>query len=217
MSPSLLEYYGRRAAEYERIYQKPERQPDLEALTALLQQLLEGEDVLELACGTGYWTAALASVVRSIVGTDASPEALALAQRKTYPAGRVRIELCNAYAPGSVPGRFTAGFSGFWWSHVPWELLPRFLGSLHRCLGPGARVVFCDNRYFEGSNTAISREDAAGNTYQRRRLANGEEYEVLKNFPAASELDRVLRSCGGTEISIDELAYYWCAAYRIVQ
>ena len=216
MNPALLDYYGKRAGKYESIYDKPERRPELDTLHHLLRQLLAGEDVLELACGTGYWTSALAPVVRSIVATDASPETLAVARQKTYPSDRVRIELADAYAPGSIAGHFTAGFAGFWWSHVPREELSRFLGSLHRRLGPGARVVFCDNRYFEGSSTPIVREDTAGNTYQLRRLANGEEHEILKNFPSAVELDRVLRSHGGTDISVTDMTYYWCAAYRIV-
>ena len=38
----MLEYYRRRAASYERIYARPERQADLREL--------------ELACGTGWWT-----------------------------------------------------------------------------------------------------------------------------------------------------------------
>lgn len=77
-------------------------------------------------------------------------------------------------------------------------------------------MVFCDNRYVEGSSTPIAREDVAGNTYQLRCLANGGEHEILKNFPSAADLDRVLRSHGGTDISLTELTYYWCAAYRIV-
>ncbi|HEY6168738.1 MAG TPA: class I SAM-dependent methyltransferase, partial [Verrucomicrobiae bacterium] len=52
----LAEYYARRAGEYERIYAKPERQADLAALRARLAEAFRGRRVLEIACGTGYWT-----------------------------------------------------------------------------------------------------------------------------------------------------------------
>jgi SAM-dependent methyltransferase len=211
---SLLDYYGGRAREYERIYQKPERQADLTTLTILLQNGVAGEDVLEIACGTGYWTERLAPVARSICAVDAAPEALELARGKQYPS-RVRLEQADAYLLGSIPGRFTAGFAAFWWSHVPLNELPRFLGGLHRRLGAGARVTFCDNRFVPGSSTPISRRDAAGNTYQRRRLDNGEEYEVLKNFPLAAELEDILRGEGVTQASLTELTYYWSVSYVV--
>jgi SAM-dependent methyltransferase len=212
---SLLDYYGKRAEEYEQVYAKPERQPELAALALLLRGSLAGHDVLELACGTGYWTAAIAPTARSLVATDVSSEVLELARRKHYPAGRVRLETGDAYAPEQIGGRFTAVFAGFWWSHVPRQELPRFLGSLHRRMGSDALVVLCDNRYAEGSSTPISRTDAAGNTYQRRVLDNGAEFEVLKNFPSTGELKRILRSQGATDIALTELTYYWCVTYRV--
>jgi SAM-dependent methyltransferase len=215
LSASLVEYYGRRASEYEQVYEKPERQADLRTLTLLLRQLLAGEDVLELACGTGFWTEAIASAVCSLVATDINPAVLALARGKRYPSGRVRIELADARAPEKLEGCFTAGFAAFWWSHVPRQELPQFLTMLHRRLGCGARVVFCDNRYVEGSSTPVSRVDQAGNTFQRRRLANGDRFEVLKNFPSAAELKAVIRAQEGVDFSLQELAYYWCVSYRI--
>ncbi|HEY3011754.1 MAG TPA: class I SAM-dependent methyltransferase [Gemmatimonadales bacterium] len=215
MSPALLEYYARRAREYERIYDKPERAADLRVLTALLQSTLADQHVLEVACGTGYWTERVAQVARTITATDAAPETLDVARQKIYPPGRVRLEIGDAYAPGEIAGHFTAAFGGFWWSHIPREKLSRFLAALHCRLGFGARVVFCDNRYVGGSSTPITRVDPAGNTYQRRCLESGEEYEVLKNFPAGGELDSTLRNHGGVDISLLELTYYWCVTYRV--
>lgn len=50
----LAGYYAARAAEYERIYDKPERQAELQRLRALIPAYLAGRSVLEIACGTGY-------------------------------------------------------------------------------------------------------------------------------------------------------------------
>jgi protein-L-isoaspartate O-methyltransferase len=212
---SLLDYYGKRAPEYERIYEKPERARDLATLTAVILRALAGEQVLEIACGTGYWTARIANVVRAVCATDAVPETLDLARQRIYPPGRVRLEQADAYAPEDVTGSFTAAFGGFWWSHVPRENLCHFLAGLHRRLGVGGRVVFCDNRYVEGSSTPITRIDASGNSYQRRRLESGEPHEVLKNFPAGDAVRRVIRDTGGADIALVELTYYWCVTYRV--
>ncbi|MCE7924117.1 MAG: hypothetical protein DYG98_13775 [Haliscomenobacteraceae bacterium CHB4] len=39
---NLTEYYAKRAAEYEAIYAKPERQADLEAVATFLQEIFTG-------------------------------------------------------------------------------------------------------------------------------------------------------------------------------
>jgi demethylmenaquinone methyltransferase/2-methoxy-6-polyprenyl-1,4-benzoquinol methylase len=210
----LLAYYAQRAHEYEQIYEKPERQLDLSRLRSWLRDALAGHRILEIACGTGYWTSAVASVAAAITATDASPEVLALARRKQYPPDRVQFEMADAYALDRVDGEFTAGFAAFWWSHVPRERQSMFLSGLHRRLGIGAVVVLMDNRFVDGSSTAISRRDAAGNTYQQRRLADGTTHEVLKNFPSSAEVKAAFWPLGA-ELSITELVYYWMVRYRV--
>ncbi|MBA3317873.1 MAG: methyltransferase domain-containing protein [Gemmatimonadales bacterium] len=210
----LLAYYKHRAHEYEQIYEKPERQADLARVRTWLRDALVGQRILEVACGTGYWTAELASAAGGIVATDASPEVLALARQKQYPPDRVRFELADAYALAHVSGAFTAGFAAFWWSHVPHERQAAFLASLHGRLGVGAAVVLLDNRYLAGSSTPIARQDAAGNSYQLRRLADGTEHEVLKNFPTPADLEAVLTPVAQV-LSITEFVYYWGVCYRV--
>ena len=75
-------------------------------------------------------------------------------------------------------------------------------------MGKDGLLVMIDNTYVEGSNTPIARTDLDGNTYQIRRLDNGERYEVLKNFPTDSTLRKKL----GTvlrDIRVLRLEYYW--------
>jgi SAM-dependent methyltransferase len=210
----LLAYYSRRADEHEQIYEKPERRADLGQVRSWLREALAGRRILEVACGTGYWTAELAPVAAAITATDSSPATLEVARGKSYPPGRVCLALADAYALADVPGDFTAGLAAFWWSHVPRERQSAFLGGLHRRLGIGAVVVLVDNRYVAGSSTAISRRDAGENTYQRRRLADGTEYEVLKNFPAAAELEATLAPFA-RELSVTQFEYYWGVRYCV--
>ena len=211
----LLTYYAHRAREYEQVYEKRERQTDLVQVRAWLREVLVGHRILEVACGTGYWTAELAPLAAGIVATDASPDVLALARQKPYPPGHVHFEVADAYALAHVSGAFTAGLAAFWWSHVPRERQVTFLAGLHARLGVGATVVFIDNRYVPGSSTPITRRDEAGNTYQQRRLADGTAHEVLKNFPTPAELKAALEPVA-QELSVVEFAYYWGVRYRVV-
>ncbi len=82
---SMREYYARRAAYYERVYFKPERQADLRALEAWLGGPFAGREVLEIACGTGWWTPHGAREARSWLATDLNPETMALARNKPLP------------------------------------------------------------------------------------------------------------------------------------
>jgi len=178
----LISYYSRRAAEYERIYARPERQADLATLRQWLSEELRGRDVLEIACGTGYWTERLASEARSIVATDRSDAVLEIARTKSYPAGRVEFQTGDAYRLDAIPGEFDALLATFWWSHIPLDRLPAFVQSVRERFPHGARCVAVDNRYVEGNSTPLSETDADGNTFQLRRLDDGSEHRVLKNF-----------------------------------
>lgn len=184
---AMRRYYVQRAAYYERVYHKPERQGDLRAMEAWIAEPFAGRDVLEIACGTGWWTPHAARHCRTWLATDINPETLAVAQSKALPP-QVRFETVDAYSLAELgTRRFTAAFAGCWWSHVPLSRLPGWLERLHGRLEPGARVVFLDNSFVQTSSTPLTRRDAEGNTYQRRTLDDGSEHEVLKNFPSADE------------------------------
>jgi SAM-dependent methyltransferase len=210
----LVDYYSARGAEYEHIYEKPERRNDLVRLKRLVESLVIDEDVLELACGTGYWTERVARVARSVVATDARDRVLEVARSKRLPPERVRFAVLDAFDVSAIPGRFTAAVAGFWWSHVRRERVLTFLGQLHARLGPRTRVIFFDNRFVPGSSTPISRTDALGNSYQRRVLADGREYEVLKNFPTPDELRQALVP-RAEDVAVVELEYHWLLSYRV--
>ena len=215
MTDTLLEYYRRRAAEYEKVYDKPERQEDLERLRAIVPAYFSQRRVLEVACGTGYWTRPVSARATSIVAIDLAPETLAIARAQTESKAPIEYRIGNAFDLAAISGTFDAGLVAFWWSHVTLATLHEFLIGLHQRLGNGARVLAMDNRYVEGSNYPITRTDASGNTYQRRVLDNGAEYEVLKNFPTAEEVSRAIVDAGGIAPVVHELTYFWYATYVV--
>ncbi len=207
------DYYDRRAAKYDGVHAKPERQADLAVLRDGIARALAGKRVLEVAAGTGWWTDVLAETVAGVTAVDANRSTLEVAAgRRAWPK-TVRFVVADAFDLDAVEGDFDAGFVGFFWSHIPLERLGRFVDGLARRLGPGALVVVVDNRFVASSNHAITRRDGAGNSYQQRRLADGISWEVLKNFPTPASLRSTLTPVA-SEVDVRELDYYWLASWR---
>lgn len=213
-SAELGRYDARRAASYERIYAKPERQAELRALQAWLPGVFAGRRVLEIACGTGWWTPHGARQAASWLATDLNAQTLAIARDKTMPPC-VRLAELDAWRLEALGAqRFDAAFAGFWWSHVERARLPGWLATLHARLQPGARVVFIDNRFVPGSSTPIARTDAAGDSWQRRTLDDGSEHEVLKNFPSRGDALAAIGP-GARDIEWITHLHYWVLSYTL--
>src|SRR5438094_480838 len=124
----MQEYYNRRAEEYEQIYHRsdPSRQAELDMLAGSMCADLAGLDVIEIACGTGFWTERLSTCARRIVATDASDEMLRIATAKSLPPN-VQFTRVDAYDLSKVGGTFSGGVANFWFSHVPKGRLAGFL------------------------------------------------------------------------------------------
>ena len=212
---SMAAYYAQRAATYERVYAKPERQADLRAMEASLAEAFVGRRVLEIACGTGWWTPHGAARAAHWRATDLNPETLALARAKPGLPACVQFQSVDAYTLAGLGDEpFDAAFAGFWWSHVPLARLAPWLALLHARLQPGALVLVLDNRDVPGSSTPISRRDADGNTYQRRPLDDGSTHEVLKNYPTrASALQALGPQAGDVQWTLHP--HYWLLRYRL--
>ena len=210
---ALQTYYTARAPEYDHVYRKPERQHDLREIERWLPATLGSRAILEVACGTGYWTQFLAPVASELVALDASATVLRIARDRVH-RGRVSFVRGDAYRLPVASRQFEAAFAGFWFSHVPRARVAEFLGNLHRALVPGAKVVFLDNRFVAGSSTPIAGQDFEGNTYQLRRLEDGSTHQVLKNFPSEHELRQAITGAA-REVSFHEWQHYWALAYVV--
>jgi ubiquinone/menaquinone biosynthesis C-methylase UbiE len=178
----------------------------------MLQNSFTRHDVLEIACGTGYWTERISLVARSILALDQSIELLAIARKKALQNAYYQHE--DAYLLSKIRGEFSASFSGFWWSHIPKPKIQYFLHQLHRKLTPGATIIFIDNNFVAGSNHAIAQTDADGNTYQTRHLPDGSSHKILKNFPTDQELKQSMPE-GIENIRIERLKYFWLMRYTL--
>ncbi len=179
----------------------------------LVARALAGCDVIDIAAGTGFWTERFAGAARSTTVCDVNDETLQVARsRRAWPQD-VSFACCDGFVLDDVPGAFNAAFVGFFWSHIDVEHLDRFLDGVVQRLEPDAIVVIVDNNYVEGSNHRIERTDENANTYQRRHLADGREWEVRKNFPLAAEVANRLAP-HGEAATVTSMTYYWAATFR---
>jgi len=213
MNKNQIQYYSVRAKEYEKIYQKPERQEDLKKLRIILKDLFASKSVFEIACGTGYWTQFISETARSIFATDINETVIEIARSKIYqsPATFEKADLFNLTIANE---KFDSGFGGFIWSHIPKQKLDVFLSEFISNISPGGLVVFVDNQYVEGSNTPIDSKDEYGNTYQIRKLSNGNNYKVIKNFPIDKEILDIIEPIG-SDAEIERLKYFWILKFRV--
>lgn len=212
MNKDLISYYKQRALEYEKIYSKPERQEDLKRLGQLLQKTFANKKVLEIACGTGYWTEQIAHTADSIVATDINTEVLEVAKQKQYSKNNVSFQSEDLYNR-KTEHKFEALFAGFIWSHVKLEDLPKFIAVLNASVLPGSTIVIVDNTFVKGSNLPITETDEQGNTYQSRELSDGSKHRVLKNFPTRDFL-RSTFAGHSSEFNLTDLTYYWLLTYK---
>lgn len=207
-------YYASRAPYYDAVYERPERQADLAWMRQRLEHQMADQCVLEVACGTGYWTQFVAPVCKALCAIDATPEPLALARMRSAVNG-VEFVLADAYSLPSNLGKFTAAFAGLWLSHVPIARRAMFLKNLHSSLEPGARVVFFDNSEVQCRDFPVVERDAEGNTFQQRELRDGTRHQVLKNFPNEAELVAMIAGFGASP-HFQKLDNFWWFEYLAV-
>ena len=128
-------YYRARAPEYDAWFlrqgrydrgeaHKPQWEAEVKQLEQALSNFAPSGDILELACGTGWWTERLSAYGSSLTAVDASPEVIAL-NKERLPSKR--IDYVQAYLLTWQPKRtFDTVFFSFWLSHVPPERFERF-------------------------------------------------------------------------------------------
>lgn len=205
------EYYASRAAYYDEVYERSERADDIAFLKGWLPLRVAHRNVIEVACGTGYWTQHIAAWASSVVATDGTRETIEIA--RTRPGCRqVSFSVADAFSLPVREAAFDAAFAGLWLSHVPRSRRAEFLNGLHRALRPGARVVFIDNTEAQCRDLPIVAEDAEGNTYQERKLRDGTSYRILKNFPCTQELGDMIEGVG-IQPAYRQLRHFWCFDY----
>lgn len=207
----MQEYYALRAPVYDHVYAKPERQSDLDEMEKWLVETVANRNILEIACGTGYWTEAMAATATKLLATDVNESMLEIARQKDYPRKNVQFECLDMYDMKPMQP-FDTLFGGFIWSHIALEELDRWLDHLHRLLPKGSMVIFLDNNFIEGSSSPIAHTDARGNQFQDRALPDGQTFRIVKNFPDRNTFEQLLKN-QTKELQVIDFQYYWAIKY----
>lgn len=206
MSLDLTSYYNERAKEYDKIYQNPHEQKNLTEAVNLFQKLLHKKTVIEIACGSGYWTEKISKSAISIFATDINRSMIEIAKNRCS-FDNVTFELVDMFAL-NINSTYDALFGGFVWNHIPLQNLENFLHKIKQFLNPNGKIIFIDTKPVNNSSKRITKIDEQGNTYQTRTLENGTTHLVLKNHPTRDFIFQKFSKISA-DIKYIEMDFYW--------
>lgn len=183
-------YYRRRAREYD-----VTAFADLDAgrarITRIVAALRPAGNVLEIACGTGLWTGALAGAATAVTAIDAAPEAIDIARGRVT-AAHVRFEVADVFT-WAAAARFDTVFFAFWLSHVPASRFEQFWRQLQGLVAGHGRVLFVDEHPDVRGKEAY---EAGSSEIIHRQLADGSQHRLVKVFVHPGQLRARLRQLG---------------------
>lgn len=215
-----IAYYRARATEYDDWFLRRGRYDRGEDATrrwfeqveevrqALSALPLDGKNVLELAPGTGIWTAELCDRVAHLTAVDASGEMIAQ-NRQRLGSRAEKVTFIEADLFEWLPTQeFDSVVFCFWISHIPVGRIDEFLANVAKMLTPGGTVFFLDGRK-EHTSTAVDHVlPSKDEEVMTRRLDDGREFTIVKNFWTASVLKEKCVGVG-LEVEIHETADYF--------
>jgi ubiquinone/menaquinone biosynthesis C-methylase UbiE len=132
----------------------------------LARQFTDTDEVLELGCGTGIFSAMIAERVKRLTATDSSAEMLEQAMQRLGRYHNVEIRTEDAYQTSFADGSFSAVMAVNLLHHVNAPVA--IARECHRVLTPGGRVVVIDCAGHGASLWSWIRT-SLGNLIQRRR------------------------------------------------
>jgi demethylmenaquinone methyltransferase/2-methoxy-6-polyprenyl-1,4-benzoquinol methylase len=200
-----IAYYRARASEYDQWWGRegqydhgPEWNKrwfaDVEEVRRSLRAFGPRGRVLELACGTGWWTRELVKYPTSVTALDSSPETLEL-NRARVRSSDVRYVQTDVFR-WQPDDRYDLAFFSFWLSHVPPERFEAFWQLVASALEPGGRVFFVDSLRSERSGGRKQPAIDGRSVTVRRRLNDGREFRVVKVYYSPEDLAGRLQDLG---------------------
>ena len=203
-----IAYYRARASEYDEWFLRQGRYDrgkvhkekwfaEVAQLQKSLEEFRPRGDVLELACGTGWWTEQLISYADTLTAVDASQEVLELNAQRVCSGNVAYIQAdLFTWSKEQPEKRFDTIFFSFWLSHVPPGRFEGFWSSLESRLKPGGRVFLIDSSYEALSTARDQTLRGPDDSVVTRRLNDGRTFDIVKVFYQPERLEERLESLG---------------------
>lgn len=148
----------------------------------LTSHLAKDMKVLELGCGTAYFTRDLAKSGATVTAIDISPELLQAA-RNSCPAENVTFEIQNAYAMAYSDASFDSVVGSSVLHHLE---LDRAVNEIHRVLKPGGMICFTEPNMLN-PQIALQKNVPA----IKRRLGDSPDETAFFRWPLRLRLEQV--------------------------
>ncbi|MGL5059712.1 MAG: class I SAM-dependent methyltransferase [Microcoleus sp.] len=186
-----VDYYRARASEYDEWFYRIDRYDrgmeinqrwfnEVAVVKSSLHNIGKFASVLELACGTGIWTAELLQVGDTIDAFDAAPEVIEINRNKLH-SDRVTYRQIDLFS--WEPDReYDLVFFAFWLSHVPPNLVDEFLAKVYRSVRSGGQIFIADSLFEETSSAKNHILENETSIHQNRKLNDGREFQVFKVY-----------------------------------
>jgi SAM-dependent methyltransferase len=214
-----LAYYRERAAEYDEWWERRGRynrgkeatarwRSEIAVVRTAFDQLALDDEVVELAAGTGYWTELLAARAHRVTVLDGSAEMLAINRARLGDlAWRVEYQVVDLFE-WHPKRRWDGLVHCFWISHVPRDRLDSFFETCRQALTDGATMFFLDGQRVDESTAVDHVLPDEGNEMMVRRLNDGREFRIVKNYYEPQELvDRA--GTAGFELEVHRTDTYF--------
>jgi ubiquinone/menaquinone biosynthesis C-methylase UbiE len=210
----VAKYYALLGEALEDKYLEPDMDEDIDDMSIHLGNLLAGHTVLELGCGTGFWTEVVAEAAASVVALDINANLVDIARERGIPEGKVTFRVADALDLPDDIGKFSAVLVSFLWSHLNKKEQEQLLATLKKRLGKDVLLVILDDSFVEGFSETIARTDADGTTYEILTAPDGERFEVPKSYQSDSALRKRVGGVG-KEIKIERVEFFWILTCRL--
>ena len=219
LDAEMATYYEARAPEYDDWYERRGRYADPQTDAAWFAELAQLQaaatgfaaalppraQVLDIACGTGRWTAALAERRDlAVAGLDQAPAMLAEAQARLDRLGlRATLVQGDALRLPFPTGAFDAAVSGFLFDHLTPEQRGAFLAEVRRTVRRGGRLLLLESR--------LELRHSGDLEVQERALSDGRRFRVRKGLFTAETLREALAPLGTAEARESAGYFVWAA------
>jgi demethylmenaquinone methyltransferase/2-methoxy-6-polyprenyl-1,4-benzoquinol methylase len=198
----MFSYYEAQADSYEDFYEGRgqavgalacEYPVDTKAISSLLSGFGRG-NVVDLACGTGFWLTTYGSNCTSVTLVDQADAALTKCKQRVDKLGlqaKVRLIQGDIFEVPLGQATYDACILGFLLSHLPELQVTDLFRRLRAILRPDAELAVVDGVWSKAREPYRQRDG-----FEHRALADGRSFAIRKKYFERAELETLLEREG---------------------